>query len=273
MQQTPSIELGPGATGRAQWFREVWDHRAVLWILARKEFQVRYKRATLGVLWAVAVPILQGIVLTVVFSRFVPVDGEVSYAAFVLSGVVAWGYFSPTIASAVTAIVDGADLTDKIWFPRALLPLVACLSSLVGLGISIAVLVVVTPLVGGSLQPRVLLLVPATLLLFGLTAALALVLAALQVYFRDVRFIVAAVLLVGLYCAPILYQRSAVGGLGPWLDLNPLTGVIAVFHLAIVGGDEPFGRALAVSVGTLLVLSIVAVEVHRRHDRLFVDLL
>jgi lipopolysaccharide transport system permease protein len=251
----------------------VWDHRAVLWILARKDFQVRYKRATLGVLWAVAVPILQGVVLTVVFSRFVPVEGEVSYAAYVLSGVVAWGYFSPTIASAVTAIVDGADLTDKIWFPRALLPLVACVSSLVGLGVSIAVLVVATPLVGGSLEPRVLLLVPATLLLFGLTAALSLVLAALQVYFRDVRFMVAAALLVGLYCTPILYQRAAVGGLGPWLDLNPLTGVVGLFHLAIVGGGEPLGRAVAVSVVTFLVLSVVALEVHRRHDRLFVDLL
>lgn len=272
-RSTPSIDLGPGAASRREWFKELWDHHAVLWMLSRKDFQVRYKRASLGVLWAVAVPILQGLVMTVVFSRFVPVSRGVSYGAFVLSGVLAWGYFSTSTAAAVTSIVDAASLTDKIWFPRALLPLVACISSLAGLGISMVVLVVALPFVGGSIGIRILLLLPACVLLFTLTSSLGLVLSALNVYFRDVRFIISAGLLIWMYCTPIIYQRSAVGSLGPWLDLNPLTGVVVLFHIAAVGEQEPWTRAVAVSVSMTLALVVASTEIHRRHDRLFVDLL
>ena len=98
-------------------------------------------------------------------------------------------------------------------------------------------------------------------------------LSALQVYFRDVRFIVTAALMVWIYATPILYPQAAVGSLGPWLDLNPMTGIISLFHKAIVGGSGALLRPLAISVGVTLALLAIAVEAHRRHDRLFVDLL
>ncbi len=243
-------------------------------MLARKDFQVRYKRATLGILWAVAVPLLQALVFTIVFSRFANRGGTVPYGAFVLTGVLAWSYFSASLSAATTSIVDGASLTDKIWFPRASLAIVPALSGLVGLGISAVLLLVALPITGADLGGHTLLLLPACVVLVLFTGTLGLVTAAAQVYFRDVRFVVGAGLQVLLYCTPILYTKATVGRIAPWLDLNPLTGIVALFHLAAIGpSGEAIARPLAVTAVTTVVLALVSVEVYRRHDRLFVDLL
>jgi ABC-type polysaccharide/polyol phosphate export permease len=191
----------------------------------------------------------------------------------VLSGILGWTFFSSTMAASVNAIVDGAGLTDKVWFPRALLAIVPCMSGLVGLGISMLILVVFAPILGAGLHLRILLLVPACVLLVVFTAALSLVLSALQVYYRDVRFIVTAALTVWIYATPILYMKANVHGLGPWLDCNPMTGVVSLFHLAVVGDHEPWARAVGISVGVTAALLLASLEIHRRHDRLFVDLL
>ncbi len=269
----PVLDLRPGPMSRLQWLSTIRDHAAVLLVLARKDFQVRYKRASLGVVWAVVLPAVQAAVMIVVFSHFVRARSGVPYAAYVLSGILGWTYFSSTLGAGVTSIVDGASLTDKVWFPRALLPMVPCVSGLVGLGISMVILIVATPILGAGLHVRILLLVPACCLMVAFTAALSLVLSALQVYFRDVRFLVMAALSVWIYATPIMYMKANVGGLGPWLDINPMTGVVSVFQIAAVGAHGSWQRAIAISLGVTIALGIAAVEVHRRHDRLFVDLL
>ena len=272
-QPHPALELGPRPPSTGAWLRSMWAHRGVTWILSRKDFQVRYKRATLGIFWAVAMPLLQAAVMAVVFSHFVKVARGIPYGAFVMTGVVSWGYFSNSMPVAATSIVDGAGLTDKVWFPRAVLAIVPCISGLVGLAISMAALLVAAPLLGASLGLRVLLLIPACILLVAFTTSLGLLLSALQVYVRDVRFIAAAAIVVWIYLTQILYPKNLVGRIGPWLDFNPMTGVIELFHLAIVGPHNPWGRAVIVSVVTTLVLFVIGVQAHRRHDRLFVDLL
>jgi ABC-type polysaccharide/polyol phosphate export permease len=247
----------------------------VLVALARKDFKVRYKRASFGALWAVVFPVLQASVLVFVFSR---VGGfgrgqRFNYAGFVLAGTTMWFYASSAIAPSTTSIVDASSLTDKVWFPRALLPLVPVGSNLIALGISVVVLLAALPVVGQSLGVRLVLLVPACALLVAFTAALGLVLGALYVYFRDVKFMVQAALLVLFYATPIVYPTSSLRQAGAWLDFNPFTGIAGLFQRAAVGAHAPSGRALAVSLVTTVVLSIIAVAVHRRHDRLFVDLL
>lgn len=268
----PVLELGPGAATRGEWLGGMWSHRGVTWVLARKDFQARYKRAALGVLWAVAVPLLQAAALIIIFSHFVHAGQGVSYGAFVLSGVLPWSYFGTNLPTASTAIVDGTGLTDKVWFPRAILPLVPCASGLVGLGISMVLLLITAPLLNAHMNAEIALLIPACALLIAFTVTLSMALAALQVYFRDVRFIVTAALTVWLYATPIMYPQKAVGSLAPWLDFNPMTGVISVFHSAVLGTSLP-GRALAVSIVATLLLGAVSIEAQRRHDRLFVDLL
>ncbi|MBV8297793.1 MAG: ABC transporter permease [Acidimicrobiia bacterium] len=268
-----AVEIGAQPAQLHQWTGAVWDHRSVMWMLARKDFQVRYKRATLGIIWAVAVPLLQAAVLAVIFSRFVKVPAHVPFGPFVFAGTVCWSYFSGVIGSSVSAIVDGAGLTDKVWFPRALLAVVPSIANLVSFGISLVALIVVAPLLGAPISPWLLVLGPATLLLVAFSVSLSLVLSALDVYFRDVKYLVGAALIVWMYATPVVYPQAVLGSAGRWLDFNPMTGIVNLFHLAILGQFEDWHRSVLISVIATVVLFVVGVEAQRRHDRLFVDLL
>lgn len=259
------------------WVTAQWRHREVLWILARTTFNVRYKRASFGVLWAVAVPAVQAAALAFVFSHFVRTTAGYSYSAYAVSGVLAWGYVSQVLPLAGTAIVDANTLTDKLWFPRSLLVLVHCLANLPGFLISMGLMVIALPLLGAHIGLHTLLLLPAILVLLAFCTALSLLLAALHVYFRDVRYLLQASLLVLFYLTPAVYPQRSVGAFGPWMAVNPFTGVMSLFHLAVVGSGDLWSPNLSLSILITLVSTVLlwalAIEVHRRRDRLFVDLL
>lgn len=265
------LELGPAPATRRVLLADIAGHREVLLALARKDFQTRYKRASLGVIWAVAVPVLQATVMAVVFAKLIRFETGGSYAAFVMSGIVVWSYFAGTLTVSSTAIVENASLTEKVWFPRSLLPAVPALANGVGLVISTLVVVAVIPLFDVWPGPELLLLVPALALLVAFTVALSEVLAALHVYFRDVRYLVQASLLVWLYVTPVIYPQDLLGRWAWALDLNPLTGIVALFRLAMVGEADGTGRPVVIAVVATVALTLLAVEIHRRHDRLFAD--
>jgi lipopolysaccharide transport system permease protein len=269
--------IGPEPRTRREWLADQWAHREVLVMLARKQFHVRYKRALFGVLWAVVVPGIQAGTLAAVFSHFVHARQGYSYPAYVVSAVFAWSYFAQTLATGSTAIVDGSSLADKLWFPRSVLVISECLAALPGLLISMVLLLILLPIFGVGFAPHTLLLVPAMLLLIAFCTALTLCLSALHVYFRDVRYMIQASLLVLFYLTPVAYPQRRLGGLAPWMDFNPLTGLANMFHLAAVGHPGLWavglGRSVAVTGVVTVVLAAVALEAHRRHDRRFVDLL
>lgn len=259
----------PAPATWATYIQEVRGHLPVLATMARKDFQVRYKRATLGVLWALILPLLQAVVFVVLFSRILEVRGF-EFGASVVGGVMPWSYFSSCLPTASTAVVDGSGLAERVWFPRSLLVAVPLLSNLLSLAIILVLLVVATPVVGGSFTRWTLLLAPAPMLLMLFTIGLGLCLSALHVYFRDVRFMLQAVMLVWIYATPIAYPKALAGSLGPWLDLNPMTGIISLFQAAVIGRG-PELRAVVVSVVATVVLLVIGLEAHRRRDRLFVD--
>jgi len=271
----PVLRMDQHPVRLQEWAIGLWRFRGVLVALSRKDFQVRYKRAALGILWSVALPLFQSVALVFVFSRVgrFGAGQSYSYAGFVLAGMVPWVYISTSIGASTTAIVEAAGLTDKVWFPRAILALVPACSNLVMLGASTLILLVELPIVGAPLRPRLLLIAPAAVLAVAFSAALSMVLAALYVYFRDLKFVVIAGLLVWLYVTPVVYPLSALGQSGHLLNYNPLTGIVGLFQAAAVGSPLPARLALSVSVGVTVALAAVAVAIHRHHDRLFVDLL
>jgi ABC-type polysaccharide/polyol phosphate export permease len=268
-----AIELAPGADSWRSLVTELWRHRAVLGMLARTDFQARYKRATLGVLWAVVVPLVQAGVLAIVFSRVLRFGGQGDYAVFVLSGVLPWSYFSASATVGSTAVVDAAEITEKVWFPRAMLPIVPVIANVAGFGVALAVMVAVMPVFGMVPGPRLLWLLPGCALLVAFTCAFSLVAAALHVYFRDVRYLVQAGLLAWFYATPVIYPLRLAKGLRPLLEVNPMTGVLALFRAATVGAESDWLRPVAISVAWTLGLVVVALEVYRRRDRVLVDLL
>lgn len=267
------LDLGPAPESARAWLRSVLAHRSVLLVLAAKDFKVRYKRATFGVLWAVALPLVQSLVMITVFSRIARFSEDgLDYASYVLAGMVAWAYVSSSVPVASTAIVDAASLTDKVWFPRALLVLSPLVANLIGLGISFA-LVATIELLRNGLGPEIALVPGGAALLVALVAGLTLTAGALQVTFRDIRFIVQAGMMVLFYATPILYPIRILEGLqGPVRVLNPFVGVVNLFQAGLAETAVD-GTAVAATGCWIIVLLAVAVRLHHRRDRLFVDLL
>jgi lipopolysaccharide transport system permease protein len=265
------LDLSDRPDTRRQWVTDLFRHRDVLLVLARKDFQTRYKRATLGIAWAVLVPLVQTTVMAVVFSRVVRGGGGSGYPIYVMSGIIAFSYFQFALTTGATSIVDGSGLSDKVWFPRVLLVVVPTLSNLPGLVITSVVLIGAMPVLGVHIGVRLLLLVPAIALLALFSLSLAIVVAAMHVYFRDVRFLVQASLMVWMYVTPIVYPIALVHRFEIPIEANPLTGVVTVFHMATVGSRGPWLVPVVVSLGVTAVLFVVGAEVQRRHDRLFVD--
>lgn len=257
--------------GVLDWIRSLWSFREVLWVLVQKDFRTRYKRASFGMLWAVAVPALQAAAMAAVFSRIVKTGTGHSFPVYVISGVIAFSYFSQTLPVATSSIVDGASLTDKVWFPRAVLVVIPTLTNLVGLAVTMAVLAMAMPAFSVAYSVHLLYLLVATAVLVLFTASLSLVTAATHVYFRDMKFIVQASLMVWMYVTPIVYPQHLLGRFAPWLDLNPLTGIVDLFHLGVLGTNPAGPRAIFVSLGVTVVLLVGGVIAQTHHDRLFVD--
>lgn len=251
--------------------RDLWDSRSLVAVLARKEFFVRYRRTSFGLLWAVALPLLQATVLALVFGHLLgshPAD----YPVYVFAGMVPWSFFSSTLSNGATAIVDNSTLSNRIYFPRAVLPLISAVSALFSVAITVALLVLMCIGFGVSLGPEVLLLVPAVALVAVLAAAFALVLSALHVYFRDVRFLVSAALTVWLYVTPVIFQVDQLpNALRPVVRLNPMTGVVELFRFATVGTSGAWVTSLLVTGVWVVGLVGAALVMHRRFDRLFAD--
>ncbi|HEY8740796.1 MAG TPA: ABC transporter permease [Candidatus Dormibacteraeota bacterium] len=284
MAAPPSIlELDNRPQSWGSLLRELWRYRDVAYELSRTDFRARYKQASFGILWALAVPLLQAAVIAVVFARIAHLGGrDFNYPVYVISGVLAWNYFAMTFGTASAAIVDGADLTGKVWFPRLILPAIPTATNAVGFLASIVALVIITPLLGVGLGPQLLWLLPACALVLLFTLSLSALIAVLHVYLRDLRYMVQAGLLVWFYATPIIYPARVVHLPGGLFDFNPVTGMVDLFRLATLGpaatqaamgGEGDITRAVIVSVVTVVVITALALELYRRHDRLVSDLM
>lgn len=272
--EEPGFELTGESTPVGELVRDIWASRQLVRMLARKDFFVKYRRASFGLLWAVLLPLFQAAVLSYVFSKVVRVETDVPYAVFVFPAYAAWSYFAQTLIPASTAIVDNSTLSNKIYFPRAVLPLTNILASLYGFAFTVIAVLLVCAGFGVNPGWRILLLLPATVLLVALTASLSLVLSALHVYFRDVRFLLQAAMSVWLFVTPVLYPlERAPGGSQAVLRANPMTGIAQLFRASVTGEETGIGPSVLITVAWVVVAATAAALVHRRYNRVFSDLL
>jgi lipopolysaccharide transport system permease protein len=270
--RAPSIDLQGEATSPTHLAKEVWRARQLMVILARKEFHVRYRRAAFGLLWAIGLPLLQSAVMALVFSKVAKIGHAPHYPIFILSGMTAWVYFTAVLTVGSTAVVDGTDISSRVYFPRILMPLVQVVTGLYGFVITLVITLALCPLLGAGLGSSLVILVPGALLLIALTAGFCLVDSALHVYFRDVRYIVTAAVIVWFYVTPIIYPATdAPHILRSFINLNPMTGVVDLFHAALLGTSGGLGFPVLVSCLWTIGLLVVGIGLHCRFNRVFAD--
>jgi lipopolysaccharide transport system permease protein len=276
---TTVLELTGEATPIRALLTDLWARRGLIRMLAVKDFNARYRSAALGVLWSVAIPLLQGIVLSIVFTKLVKISvtNGVSYPVFVLSGTVMWSFFSGSLNNGSTVIVDQGQIAGKVYFPRLILSIAPPLANSVSFVLSVLVLLPVMLIAGVDFRLTLLLFPAAMLLLLVLVILLGSLTSLAHVYFRDVRYIVQATLLVLLYATPVIYpfEKTTGPGVAPvyhWLLLaNPVTGPLVLARWCVFGRGAYVLPAVATSLAWCAVLTLVTLLAYRRHERVAVD--
>ena len=269
------FELRGETTQLRRLLSDAWKARYILRAISRRDFFTRYRRPTLGVIWSVIAPVVQAVILAVVFTHVVRVHTSIPYLVFVLSGIIAWTFFSATLTSGVRAITGGSGIASKVYFPRCILPLTNVGTNLYGYVPAVVVLLIAALAYGIEITPYWLMLVPATIVMILLTSAFVLVLAALQVYFRDIAFILGVIVQGWFYGSGVFFpiDRVPEGPLRQLIIANPATGMVELFRVAFVGLRPWSLPSLSWTLGWTAVLLGFAALLYRRYDRVFVDLL
>lgn len=269
----PVLELTGESTTSRILLRDLRRAWPLLPLLARQDYVARYRSAALGLLWSVFLPLLQGAVLAVVFSHVVKVStGGQSYPVFVFLGMNAWAFISTSWTAGATSIVDGSPIASRVYFPRLLLPAVPAVANLPALAISNAVALLAMPLFGVPFKVSLLLLPVAMLLEAILVISLSAVTTLLHVYFRDVRYLVSALLMVAFYATPVIYPLTLVHGLLRALVLaNPATGIVQLARFAVFGTSDDLVFALLATLVWTIALTFIAIRSFGRYERIAVD--
>jgi len=251
--------------------REVWAYRELLYFLVWRDVKLRYKQTALGIVWVALQPIALAAMFTIVFSRFLSAPSAgLPYPVFVLAGLVPWQMFAAAVGRSSMSLVANEHLLTKIYFPRILIPVASVLTASIDMLFTLLVLGGVLIYYGIGLSLTALLLP----LLIGLVLAAAmgvgLLLAALNVRYRDVQALVPFLTQMWLFATPIAYAATLVPDDWRWLyDLNPMVGVVDGFRWAIAGGSFPGSLPSAVAI--IAVLGIAAIVYFRRAERQFAD--
>ncbi|MGH3130348.1 MAG: ABC transporter permease [Gaiellaceae bacterium] len=255
--------------------RELWRYRELLLFLAWRDLKVRYKQTLLGVTWAVLQPVMYMVVFTLFFGRVAGLYSEGKpYALLALSGSVIWLFFANAVALSAGSLVGSASLITKVYFPRLAASTAPVLAGLVDLVLSFGVLVAV--MAGYGYYPaldRIPFAIPFLLLAMGTAVGVGSWLAALNVKYRDVRYVVPFLLQLWLFASPVVYSAELLDGtLRTLYYLNPMAGVVEGFRWAMLGGVPPEVSSVALSTLSGGVLLVAGVLYFRRMERHFADI-
>jgi lipopolysaccharide transport system permease protein len=268
------ITIRPGGNTHQYWLN-IWRYRGLLKALAWRDLSVRYKQAAIGVAWALLRPFLTMVIFTVIFSELAGLHagGSAPYALMVFAGMLPWTLFSGALSDASASLVSNSNLISKVYFPRLIVPMASVSVALVDFLISSTILLAVMLYYAYMPSPRILLLPVFAVIALLASLGPALWLAALNVKYRDFRYVIPFLLQIGLYVSPVGFSLHIVPS--QWrlaYALNPMVGVIEGFRWCILGGDHPIRLAdLALGVGVTAIFLWLGYRQFQRLEAGFAD--
>jgi lipopolysaccharide transport system permease protein len=275
MAQRTIIE--PGRSEKNYW-NDLWRYRELFYILSWRDIKVRYKQTTLGVLWAIIRPLLTMIIFTFVFGKVAKMDVQstVPYALIVFAGLLPWQFFSNALTESSNSLVGNERLITKVYFPRMIIPASSVITSFIDFLISFVILLILF-IVYQYMPPGRIFFMP----LFWIMAFFAsfgpgLYLTAMNVKYRDFRYIIPFIVQFGLFISPVGYTTAQIPEKYHWLyALNPMTGVIDGFPWCIVT-DAPnplLSYPFYISLAVIILFLFLAVYQFRKMEKNFADLI
>ena len=271
----PLVVIEPHTSWLGINLRELIAYHELLYFLTWRDVKVRYKQTVLGIAWALLQPLCMMAIFALFFGRLVgvPSDG-VPYPLFAFAGLLPWTFFSTSITSGGNSVVNSANLITKVYFPRLIVPTAAVAASLVDLGISFLPLIALMAYYSIPISSRLFMLPVLFLLLIAIGLGIAILMAALNVKYRDIRFVLPFVIQLWFFASPIIYPSSVLPPRWQWLySLNPMTGIIEGFRASLFGVREFNWPAIAFSAVFAIVLLVCATATFKRMEKSFADII
>jgi lipopolysaccharide transport system permease protein len=270
------IVLEAGRAERNYW-SDLWHYRELFAILAWRDIAVRYKQTVIGIAWAVVRPVLTMIIFTIIFGRLakLPSDGAVPYPVLVFVGMLPWFLFSGILSEASNSLISNTNLISKVYFPRLIIPTSTCAVALVDFAINFAILFVIMAWYGVMPNWQIVFLPAFVVLAVLASLGPALWITALNVKYRDFRYIIPFIVQFGLYVSPVGFSSAVIPEAWRfWYSLNPVVGVIDGFRWCLLGGESRlYMPGFVLSLGVVAFFLWFGIRHFRRTERTFADLI
>ena len=274
LPEKPVVTIEPSKRWVSLQLHDLWQHRELLFFLTWRDVKVRYKQTLLGAAWAILQPLLTMLIFTLLFGRLAGIKSDgVPYPLFAYAGLLIWTFFANAVTNSGNSLVGSANLITKIYFPRMIIPGAAVGAGLVDLSIAFLIQIGLMFYYHVAVS-RAILMVPVLLLLATLLAlGVGMWLSALNVKYRDIRYAIPFLVQLWMFASPVIYPESMVQGkLKFVLRLNPLTGLIENFRVALFGHAKFNWQSLGTSAAITFVVLIYSAYSFRRMERSFADI-
>jgi lipopolysaccharide transport system permease protein len=270
--ENKEIIIKAGAAEKNYWI-DLWRYRELFYILSWRDIKVRYKQTVIGAAWSIIRPLMTTIIFTFIFSRVakLPVAGSAPYALMVYAGMLPWQFFANSLSEASNSLIGNANLIAKVYFPRMIIPASSVITGLVDFAISF-VLMIGMFIWYGFMPPAQILLLPVFILVsFFCAFGVGLYLTAVNVKYRDFRYIIPFVVQFGLYITPVGFSSNVIPEKWRLLySLNPMVGVIDGFRWCLLG--DPFNwNSFIVSMLVMLAFMALGIWYFRKVEKTFAD--
>ena len=268
--------IEPGRAERHYW-QDLWRYRELFSVLAWRDISVRYKQTVIGAAWALIRPFLTMVVFTLIFGKLakLPSDGTAPYALMVFAGMLPWSFFATALSEASNSLIGNANLISKIYFPRLIVPMAAVMTAFLDFLISFAILIAL--MMWYTFMPgwQVILLPAFMALAFIASFGIGVWITALNVTYRDFRYVIPFIVQLGLYISPVGFSSGIIPD--QWrliYSLNPMVGVIDGFRWCLLGGESQLywpGFALSLAIASFFLW--FGIRQFRKMEKTFADLI
>jgi lipopolysaccharide transport system permease protein len=266
------IVITPGASERHYW-KDIWRYRELFYILSWRDIKVRYKQTFIGAAWSIIRPLLTTIIFTIVFSRIAGLKnpGSAPYALMVFAGMLPWQFFSNSLSESSNSLIGNANLITKVYFPRLIIPSSAVITSLVDLAISFLIMLGLMAFYRFIPSWNILFLPLFILVLFLFSVGIGLYLTAVNVKYRDFRYIIPFIIQFGLYVTPVGFSSAVIKGEWEFIYfLNPMVGIIDGFRWCLL--NEPIHwHTFGYSMIMVVLFLFIGLRYFRKMEKSFAD--
>lgn len=256
------------------YFRDLWRYRELFYFLSWRDILVRYKQTVIGVAWSIIRPILTMVVFTIIFGKIAKLpSADAPYPILVFTALLPWQFFSNALQESSNSLISNANMISKIYFPRIIMPVSSMIVALVDFAISFILLAIIMVFYRFVPSWKIVFMPLFLLLAIIVSTGAGLLISALNVKYRDFRYIVPFIIQFGLYISPVGFSSDTIPG--KWriiYSLNPMVGVIDGFRWSIIGkGVQFYILGFVISIILTLILFIVAIIYFRKTEKTFAD--